>query len=81
MNPKMIEKYFNNIRSYLKDIIKNLKKSDTQKIQLAIAINFISSKDDVEEHVMHSKSDNKEVTINAKDDKIIKKLFKSLLNR
>ena len=81
MNPKMIEKYFNNIRSYLKDIIKNLKKSDTQKIQLAIAINFISSKDDVEEHVMHSKSDNKEVTINDKDDKIIKKLFKSLLNR
>ena len=81
MNPKMIEKYFNNIRSYLKDIIKNLKQSDTQKIQLAIAINFISSKDDVEEHVMHSKSDNKEVTINDKDDKIIKKLFKSLLNR
>ena len=29
MNPKMIEKYFNNVRSYLKDIIKNLKKSDT----------------------------------------------------
>ena len=80
MNPKMIEKYFNNIRSYLKDI-KNLKKSDTQKIQLAIAINFISSKDDVEERVMHTKSDNKEVTINDKADKIIKKLFKSLLNR
>ena len=29
-----------------------------QKIKLTIAINFISSKDNDEEHVMHSKSDN-----------------------
>ena len=32
----------------------NLKKSDTQKIQLAIANNFISSIDNDEERVMHS---------------------------
>ena len=34
----------NKIRPYLKDIINNLKISDTWKIQLTIAINFISSK-------------------------------------
>ena len=36
----------------------NLKKSGTCKIQLAIANNFISSIDNDEEHVMHSKNDN-----------------------
>ena len=45
------------VRQYLKDIINNLKKSGTWKIQLAIANNFISSIDNDEERVMHSKSD------------------------
>ena len=31
----------NKIRPYFKDILNNLKKSDTWKIQLTIAINFI----------------------------------------
>ena len=39
-----VEKYLNKIRPYLKDIINNLKESDMQKVQLAIIINFISSK-------------------------------------
>ena len=47
------------------------KKSDTQKIQLTIAINFISSKDIGEERVMHSKSDNIEIMINEKVDEVI----------
>ena len=51
------------------------------KIILTIAINFISSKDNDEERIMHSKSDNKEIMINEKADKIIKNVFKSLLNR
>ena len=42
----------------MRDIIINLQNSDTCKIQLTIAINFISSKDSEEEHVMHSNSDN-----------------------
>ena len=42
----------------MKEIFNNLKKSDTSKIQLKIAINFISSKDTDEEQVKHSKSDN-----------------------
>ena len=68
------------MRPYLKDIINNLKKSDPWKIHLTIAINFTFSKDNDEERVMHSKSDNKENMINEKADKVIKKLFKSLLN-
>ena len=30
---------------------------------------------------MHSKGDNKEIMINDKANKVVKKLFKSLLNR
>ena len=59
----------------------NLKKSDTGKIQLTVAINFISSKDNDEEHVIHSKSGNIEILINDKSDEVIEKLFESLLNR
>ena len=40
------------------DIIIDLQESDTWKIQLTIAINFISSKDVAEEGVMHSDSGN-----------------------
>ena len=40
-----IAKNLNISRSYSKNIINNLKKSDTWKIQLAVAINFISSID------------------------------------
>ena len=39
-------------------IIIYLQNSDTWKIQLTVAINFISSKDAEEEYVMHSNSDN-----------------------
>ena len=46
------------LKLYLRDIIINLQKSDTWKIQLTIVINFISSKDDDEEYVMHLKSNN-----------------------
>ena len=45
-----VEEYLNKIRPYLKDIINSLKNSGTWKIQLLIAINFIFSKDNDEEH-------------------------------
>ena len=48
-----IEEYLNKSRPYLKDIINNLRKSNTCKIQLIIANNFISSIDDDEERVTH----------------------------
>ena len=45
------------MKTYLRDIIINLQKSDTWKIQLTIPINFISSKYD-EECVMHLENNN-----------------------
>ena len=38
-----IKEHLNEIKSYLKDIITNLQKSGTWKVQLKIAINFMSS--------------------------------------
>ena len=54
----MIEEYLNKIKSYLKDVIIDLQTSDPWKIQLIVAINFISTKDTNEEEIMHWKSDN-----------------------
>ena len=61
-----VEKYCNKSRPYLKGIINNLIKSDTWKIQITIAIDFISYKDNDEEHVMHLKRNNIEIMINDK---------------
>ena len=58
----------------------NFKKSDTWKI-LIITINFISSIDDDEQHVVHSKSDNIEIMMNDVADEVIKQLSDSLKNR
>ena len=55
--------------------------SDIWKIQLTIAINFISSKDHDEEHVMHSKSNNIEFMIYDNADEVTRELFELLLNR
>ena len=49
----------------------NLKKIGMQQTQLAIAVDFISSKYNDEERVMHSKSDSKESMINDKADEVI----------
>ena len=76
-----VEEYCNKIKPYLKNVIKNLKKSDTWKIQLTIAINFISSKDNDEKCVMHSKRDNIEIMINDKAEEVIEKPFEILLNK
>ena len=76
-----IEKYVNKIRPYLKEIIIILKKCDILKIQLTIANNFISSIDNDEECVMHSKSDNIEIMINDKAEEVIEKLFRSIKKR
>ena len=55
-----------------------MKKSDAWKIQLTIATNFISSKDNDEEHVMHSKSDNVEIMINDQAGEVFEKFFESI---
>ena len=69
------------IKPYLKDIINNLKKFNSWKIQLTIAYNFISSIDNDEDRVMDSKSGNAELMISDEEDKVIKELFDSLKNR
>ena len=51
------------------------------KIQLAKPINFVSSKENIEEREIHSKSDNIEIMIYDKADEVIEELFQSLLNR
>ena len=53
-----IEEYLNKVRPYLKDTINDVTKSDSWKIQLTIAINVISSKNNDEERIIHLKSDN-----------------------
>ena len=66
-----VEEYLNKVGSYLKDIIDNLKKSDTSEIQSAIANNFVSSIDNDEERVIHSKSDNRKIMINDEAVEVI----------
>ena len=60
---------------------KKSQKSDTWKIQSPIAVNFVSSIDTDDEREMHSKSDNKEITIFYKAVVVIQQLFESLLSR
>ena len=59
----------------------NFQKSGTWKILLAIAINFISSKDIDEEQVMHRKSDNIEVMTYHNANEVIEDIFSLLLSR
>ena len=57
----------------------NLKKYGTWKIQLTIAINFITFIDN--ERVMDSQSDNIEIMVYDEPDEVIKERFDSLKNR
>ena len=52
-----------------------------QKIQLTMAINFMSSKDSDETHIMHTKSNNIKIMLSNETDKIIREIFESLLQR
>ena len=77
----LVEEYLNKIRPCLKDITNNLKISNTWKIELTTANNFISSIDSDEEHLIHSKSDHVEIMINDEAGEVIKEPFDSLKNR
>ena len=48
-------------------------------MKLAIAINFLSSKNNDEKLVMHSKSDNIEIMINDKTDELIENFLNHFL--
>ena len=55
--------------------------SSEWKIQLTMAINFISSKDSDEPRTMHTKSNNAEIMIGSETDAIVKNLFESFLQK
>ena len=76
-----LEEYCNKVKPYLKDIIIDLQTSDTWKIQATIAINFVSSKDAEEDHVIHSKSKNINFTSYNDSNEVVDELFKSLRSR
>ena len=54
-----------------------LRKLGTWKIQLSIETNFISSKNFIDDRVMHSKSDNKETAIRKETDEVTEGHFES----
>ena len=64
--------------SNLRYIIISLQNSDTWKIQLTIATNFISSKDSEEERVLDSRIDNINSTSYSEVNDVVNELFKSL---
>ena len=76
-----LKEYLYQIKPYLKDIVTDLQESDTWKIQLTIAINFISSKHAEEERAMHSTSNNEDFFTDDNANDIIDELLKSLLSR
>ena len=75
----LVKEYLDKIKPYLGDKIINRQKSDTWKIQLTIAINFLSSKDVDEESVMHSKGNNIEFMSYDDANEVVNELFESLL--
>ena len=70
------------IGPYLVDMINDHKTQSEWKIQLTVAINFISSKPDSDETcIMHAKSNNIEIVIGSETNEVIEELFESLLKR
>ena len=63
------------MKPYLRNIIIDLQNSDTWKIQLKIAVNFISSKDAEEERVIHSRSDNVKLTSYNDVNEVVDDIF------
>ena len=77
----MLDKYLNKIKPSSRSIIIGLQNPNTWKIQLSIAINFISSKGPEEERVMHSRSDNINLTSYKDANEVVDGVFDSLRPR
>ena len=76
----LLDKYLNKIKTYLRDKIIDLENSETWKIQLKTAINFISSQD-VGQCFVHSKSDNIKLTSYNDANEVLDELFDSFRSR
>ena len=69
------------IRLYLSNTINDYKTQGEWKIQLIIAINFISSKDSNETCTMRTKSDEMEIMMVSETNETIEELFESHLQK
>ena len=78
---KSVKEYFDKIKPCLINIIINLQKSDTWKIQLTTAIKCISFRDFDEECVIHSKIDNIEYMPYDNGNEDVYDLFEALPSR
>ena len=76
-----LDKYFNTIKPYLRDIIINLQSSDTWKIQLTSAFNFTSSNVTEEERVIYSTSDSIKFRTYNNINEVVNELFESLRSK
>ena len=89
------KEYLYMIITHLRDIISNHKANrklkvhssndyETEgewKIQLSMKINFVSSKDFGEIHIMHTKNDDTDVLMGSETNDIVKEHFQSLLQK
>ena len=73
--------YLEYVRSYLRDMINNFKKSDKRKLQLTMKPKFMLLTDSNEKRMLHTKNDNVENMFSKDADEIIQELFDSLLER
>ena len=65
----------------MRDIIIDLQSSNTWKIQLTVAINFVSSNGTEEEHVRHSMGDNIKYAPYNDANEAVNELFESLRSK
>ena len=72
-----LKEYLALIEKYLRELINYYKNKGEWKVQLIAEINFISLKPGSDEtRIMHTRSDNIEITIGDDNDDIIEELFK-----
>ena len=62
-------------------MIDNHKARSEWKVQLVMQIIFVSSLDTNKNHIMHTKSDNKEIINGTETNEVINELFNSFLRR
>ena len=77
-----LKEYLALIEKYLRELISYYKNKGEWKVQLIAEINFISLKLGPDEtRIMHTRSDNIEITIGDDNDDIIEELFKSFIQK
>ena len=75
-----LTEYLALIENYLRELIEKYKLNGEWEVQILAEINFISLKPGSDEaHIMHTRSDNTEITIGKDNDEIIEELFESFL--